>query len=59
MEAGNMMRKINTSEAIKLYDSCCEMYCLDNRITSAARLKKKIAEIFEEDLEYSLAAKYY
>ena len=54
-----MMRKINTSEAIKLYDSCCEMYCLDNRITSAARLKKKIAEIFEEDLEYSLAAKYY
>jgi len=59
MEAGNMMRKINTAEAIKLYDSCCESYCLDNRISSAARLKKKIAEIYEEDLEYSLAAKYY
>jgi len=32
---------------------------LDNRITSAARVKKKIAEIYEEDLEFSLAAKYY
>ena len=54
-----MMRKENTGEAVKMYNKVCEGYCLQNRISAAGRLKKKIAEIYEEDYEYDLAAQYY
>ena len=54
-----MKQKVNTADAIKLYNQVCERYCHQNRISAAARLKKKVAEQYEEDLEYDLAAKFY
>ena len=54
-----MMKKENTAEAIKMYNKVCEGYCMANRISAAARLKKKIAQIYEDDYAHDLAAKYY
>ena len=54
-----MMKKENTGKAIEMYNQVCEGYCMQNRISAAARLKKKIAEIYEDDYAFDLAAKYY
>ena len=35
------------------------MYCNENRLENAARVKKQIAELYEQDNEYFLAIKYY
>ena len=36
-----------------------EVYCSDNRLDQASRLKKQIGEIYESELEFTLAAKAY
>ena len=59
IEAAGMHLKTNTADAIKLYHQCAKLYCLDNRISAAARLKKKIAAIYEDEYETSLAAEAY
>ncbi len=59
LEAAKMKQKVNTSEAIQLYNQVSEAYCNQNRISAAARLKKKVAEQYEEDLSYDLACKFY
>lgn len=35
------------------------LYCQENRIGYAAKLKKQIAEIYEQDYEFTLALKHY
>ena len=42
-EAANMMTKVNSAEAIKIYDQVAESYCNQNRISAAARIKKKVS----------------
>ena len=59
LEAANVMRHYNIAEAVKVYNVVTDGYCNANRISAAARIKKKVAELYEEDHEYDLAAKYY
>eukprot|EP01017_Pseudomicrothorax_dubius_P037227 TRINITY_DN542_c0_g1_i4.p1 TRINITY_DN542_c0_g1~~TRINITY_DN542_c0_g1_i4.p1 ORF type:complete len:300 (+),score=99.84 TRINITY_DN542_c0_g1_i4:137-1036(+) len=58
-EAANVMRKVNSAEAIKLMQEAVNEYLKDGRINNAARIKKSIAEIYEGDYEYTLAAQNY
>ena len=46
-------------EAIQLYQKAIEVHCNENRIAQAAKLSRQIAETYEQDFEYTLAAKYY
>jgi len=48
-EAGNLLRKVNTSEAIEYYNRAVEMLASSGRIGMAAKLRKQIAEIYEGD----------
>ncbi|EGR34356.1 hypothetical protein IMG5_014780 [Ichthyophthirius multifiliis] len=59
VEAANMKKKNNTSEAIKYFEEAIQFFCKENRFGYAAKLKKQIAEIFEQDLETDLAIKAY
>lgn len=40
-------------------DQAIELYCSENRLDQASRLKKAIGEIYEGELEFTLAAKAY
>lgn len=40
-------------------DQAIEVYCADNRIDQASRLKKEIGSIYEQELEFTLASKAY
>lgn len=58
-EAANMLRKINTADAIKYMQEAAAEYLKAGRISNGARIKKTIAEIYEGDYEFSLAAVNY
>ena len=59
LEAGNLIRKINVADAIKYMQEASEYYTSENRLENVARIKKAIAVIYEEDMEYYLAIKFY
>mmetsp|Transcript_15103 Transcript_15103/g.12817 ORF Transcript_15103/g.12817 Transcript_15103/m.12817 type:complete len:301 (+) Transcript_15103:55-957(+) len=59
MEASNMQKKFNTADAVNTMNLAVEALCNDRRISSAARLKKQIAEQYEQEKNYLLAAKNY
>lgn len=56
-EAGNSIRKTNSSEAVNYYNQAVDMLARGGRLSMAARLRKQIAEIYEQDemLEASAA----
>ena len=58
-EAGNVLRNVNTSEAVTCYNRAAE--CLEARgsISMAARLYKQNAEIYEADEVLGLAVSKY
>ena len=58
-EAGNVLRKLNTSEAISYYNRAVEIMVTGGRISMAARLRKQIAEIYEADEMLGLAVENY
>lgn len=58
-EAANMLSKIDMTQAIKIYNEVSDGYCNMNRISAAARIKKKVAEMYETDYAYELAANFY
>lgn len=58
-EAGNVLRKSNTSEAISYYNRAVEIMVSGGRISMAARLRKQIAEIYEADEMLGLAVENY
>ena len=58
-EAGNVLRKVNTSEAITYYNRAVEIMVGAGRISMAARLRKQIAEIYEADEMLGLAVENY
>lgn len=59
VEAAMSMKKVNTSEAVKLMERAVECYCSTGGIHMAAKYCKQIAEWYEDDFEYELAIKYY
>lgn len=46
-------------ECIKFLEASIELYILSNRMNNVAKTKKRIAEIYEKDCEYTLAMKMY
>jgi tetratricopeptide (TPR) repeat protein len=58
-EAGNVLRKVNTSEALGYYNRAVEIMVTNGRISMAARLRKQIAEIYEADEMLGLAVENY
>ncbi|OMJ95734.1 hypothetical protein SteCoe_804 [Stentor coeruleus] len=58
-EAGNVLRKVNTAEAITYYNRAVEIMVSGGRISMAARLRKQIAEIYEADEMLGLAVENY
>ena len=58
-EAGNVLRKINTAEALTYYNRAVEIMVAGGRISMGARLRKQIAEIYEADEMLSLAVENY
>jgi hypothetical protein len=61
-----MKEKVNTAgtspfdlESVKLLEQAISVYIQNNRIGYAAKITKKIAEIYENDKEYALAVRYY
>jgi alpha-soluble NSF attachment protein len=59
VEAANMLRKVNTADAIKYLQEAAREYLNSGRIQNGGRIKKTIAEIYEGDFEYTLAAQNY
>jgi alpha-soluble NSF attachment protein len=58
-EAGNVLRKVNTSEAVTYYNRAVEIMVSSGKISMGARLRKQIAEIYEADEMLGLAAQNY
>jgi alpha-soluble NSF attachment protein len=48
-EAANVVRKVNTGEAVTYYNKAVEILARSGRIGMAAKLRKQIAEIYEQD----------
>lgn len=67
VEAATCMKKVNTSEAVKIMEKAVECYCTTGsirmvailNISQGAKYTRTIAEWYEEDYEYELAIKYY
>jgi Soluble NSF attachment protein, SNAP len=59
VQAADSIRKVNNATAIDLMQKACDLYISDSRISYAAKLKKTIGEIYENDGELILAAKFY
>ena len=53
------MRKDNAAQAVEYYNRAVEMLASAGRISQAARLRKQIAEIYEADDMFNLAAQNY
>lgn len=65
-EAASCMKKVNTSEAVKIMEKAIECYCNTGGIRmvlyllhQGAKFTRQVAEWYEEDFEYELAIKYY
>lgn len=61
-----MKERVNTAgihivnvECIKLLETSISLYVSNNRVGNVAKTQKRMAEIYEKDNEYTLAAKYY
>ncbi|CAG9334973.1 NAPB_3 [Blepharisma stoltei] len=58
-EAGNVVRKVNSADAVSYYNRAVEILVNSSRISQAARLRKQIAEIYETDEMLGLAVENY
>lgn len=58
-EAANVLKKVNTADGIKYMQEAAKEYLSHGRISNAARIKKTIAETYESDYEFTLAAQNY
>ena len=47
------------SESIKYIEKAIECYIKNNKVAYAAKANKKIAELYENDKEFTLATKYF
>lgn len=54
-EAANVVRKVNTGEAVSYYNKAVDILSRSGRIGMAAKLRKQIAEIYEQDENLELA----
>ena len=59
VQAADAIRKVNTATAIELLQRACDLYISDTRISYAAKIRKTIGEIYENDGELILAARNY
>ena len=58
-EAGNSIRKANSAEAVNYDNQAVDMLAKAGRLSMAARLRKQIAEIYEQDEMLELSATSY
>lgn len=58
-EAADAVRKVNTGEAVKYYNKAVEILATSGRIGMAAKLRKQIAELYEQDECIELAFANY
>merc|ERR1712066_561743 len=60
MEAGNVLKKISTTQAAEQYEKAIGIYNAGGRFQSSGKLLMSIAELFEgERLEYKEVKAYY
>jgi hypothetical protein len=57
--AGNVIRKISSTEAIQYYNRAVEILASSSRISNAAKLRKTIGEMYEQDEVLDVAAENY
>jgi len=59
MEAGNIIKNVNSAEAVNHYNQAVNQLSVSGRISQAARLRKQIAEIYEQEQNISQAVDNY
>ena len=59
VEAARAYKNVNTAAAIKYYGIAVDMHMEGNRFSTAAKLYKDIAELYEKDMEYEGAKQAY
>ena len=59
VEAARAYKNVNTTAAIKYYGIAVDMHMEGNRFSTAAKLYKDIAELYEKDMEYEGAKQAY
>ena len=59
MEAGNIIKNVNSTEAVNYYNQAVSQLAVSGRISQAARLRKQIAEIYEQEQSIPQAVENY
>ena len=59
VEAARAYKNVNTAAAIKYYGIAVDMHMEGNKFSTAAKLYKDIAELYEKDMEFEGAKQAY